>query len=86
MRQRDFANLIGVSQSTVCEWNKQGWLVHTDSGIDAEASKKRIIAERGSLRPASKRQNSMRSPWRLYPSCKTPAAREAWLRMRGGAA
>jgi hypothetical protein len=86
MNQRQFAASINVSQATVCEWNKRGWLVHTDSGIDAEASKARIIAERGSLKPASKRENSLRSPWRLYPSCKTPAAREAWLRMRGGAA
>lgn len=81
MNQYQFASLIGVSQPTICDWNKRGYIVRDETGaIDPEASKAAIIAARGSLKPMNSRESSRLSPWRRGPHCAT---HRAWAVNRG---
>jgi hypothetical protein len=86
MRQCDFAKLIGVSQATICQWGKNGWLAYTDGVLDPEASKARILAERGTLRRYTQTEISRMSPWRRGPHCRTKPAWKSWREKHGGAA
>ena len=86
MRQKDFAERIGVSQATICQWGKQGWLVYRDGVLDPDASRERILAERGTLRRLTQTEISRLSPWRRGPHCRTGAAWDLWREKHGGAA
>ena len=86
MRQKEFAAEIGVHPSTICDWGKKGWLVYTNGVLDPDASRERILAERGTLRRLTQTEISKRSPWRRGPHCKTHAAWESWRGKHGGAA
>jgi hypothetical protein len=75
MNQKQFAAHVGANQATVSRWKERGWLVFAEPGvIDVEATKARLIEERGQTGPMSKRQARMASGWSKSPHCETHRA------------
>jgi hypothetical protein len=84
MTPRQFAVSLGFDQQTGYLWKTKGWLVlHDDGSVNVEASKARLIAERGTLGPLTQRQKSKRSGWSKGPHCETRNGFNNWRRING---
>lgn len=83
MTQTEFAMSLGFSESAATTWKRRAWLVFLEDGsVDVEASKARLIENRGHLRPMTRREKSQRSGWSKGPACKTYGGFEAYKKLR----
>ena len=85
MTPAEFARSLGFHKQTGFTWKQKGWLVFAaDGSVDVAASKARLIAERGSLKPMSMRQRSKRSGWSKGPHCETHNGFKSYRELRHG--
>ena len=84
MTPAEFARSLGFHKQTGYTWRQNGWIVFADDGsVDIAATKARLIAERGSLKPMSMRQRRKRSGWSRGPHCETHNGFSNWRRING---